>query len=99
MAVSSSFDLTTPLIAPIADAPQIENPVATSSGWCPGSRNSRPSQNVPANVTSTMATVVSDGHPAEPGDVAQAQLEAEQDDADPHQAFGARRTARARARR
>ena len=58
MAASSSFGFTTPLIAPIADAPQIENPVAIRSGWWPGRRNSRPIQNVPTNLSSTMATVV-----------------------------------------
>lgn len=58
VAVSSSLALTTPLIAPIAEAPQIENPVAISSGWWPGSRSARPSPIVPTKVSTTITTII-----------------------------------------
>ena len=55
VAVSLSLAFTTPLMAPIADAPQMAKPVAISSGWWPGRRSRRPSQSVMPKVRSTTA--------------------------------------------
>ena len=57
-ACSSSFARTVAAIAPIAEAPQIANPLATSTGWCPGRPSARPRPIVPTNVSTTTATVV-----------------------------------------
>ena len=46
-------------IAPIADAPQIENPAASRSGSLPGNPARRPSVRVKAKVSSTISTTSS----------------------------------------
>ena len=81
-ATSSSSASMTPFAAAIAETPQIEKPVATSSERSSEMPSRRPAQRVPKNVIATTATTTSERLEAEREDVREDEVEAEQDDAE-----------------
>ena len=77
--------LRTAAIAPIAEAPQMANPVATSSDTRGGSRKSLLIPYVPAKAASTTAVDEQQRGPAEAQHIAEADLQAQDHDPGPHQ--------------
>ena len=77
---SSSSASTIPLAAAIAETPQIEKPVATSSERFELSPSLRPSHCVPTNVIATTARTTISALAPESEDVGEDEVEAEEHD-------------------